>query len=302
MKTDGPCLIPFLRWAGGKRWLIRKCASILRNRLTGSNSYIEPFLGSGAFLFGLAPERAIIGDINEELIQSFQAVARYEAEIPKRLLNIPVDPEHYLQQRSSRPKSGLQTAVRFIYLNRTCYGGLHRTNKKGQFNVPFGGGTRTPKPMIQDGTLRKAASYLRTARIQYCIGDFERTLQFARPGDIVYCDPTFRAVTRTGYDRYGPKIYSWDDQIRLTKILSGLYDMGCLVLMSTQAWNGLKTLAPKSALIEVKRIKGISPNACHQESEYLFVMDPESDWDPWDKVGNIVLPQSTRHRSTEIAA
>jgi DNA adenine methylase len=88
----------------------------------------------------------------------------------------------------------VERATRFIYLNRTCFGGLHRTNRSGQFNVPFGGGDRTPEPVYRDHLLRSAAQALRRKDIRLAAGDFQPLVQRAGPGDVVFCDPTYRSA------------------------------------------------------------------------------------------------------------
>lgn len=155
-------MTPFLRWAGGKRWLAPRLAPILLSRL--SATYYEPFLGSGALFFALAAEQAVLSDINDDLIKSYQIVMKYPQRVLDRLRSIPVDSKKYYQVRESEPSDKLARAVRFIYLNRTCYGGLHRTNRAGKFNTPFGGGSRTPEPLWRDGILYHAAGLLALGR------------------------------------------------------------------------------------------------------------------------------------------
>ena len=236
--------VPFLRWAGGKRWLAGRCAPLLADRLEKGRRYIEPFLGSGAMYFALAPERALLGDNNQDLIETF-GVARDNPEgLAKRLVTLPVTPEEYARVRASRPRSPLARATRFIYLNRTCYGGLHRTNQAGSFNVPYGGGERNARKLVESGILHQAAICLQSTKLELYAGDFIRLITRAHEGDVVYCDPTYRAVTRNAYDRYGPQIYSWDDQIRLATSLRGAAERGALVLVSSLAWSGLSDLFP----------------------------------------------------------
>ena len=149
-------LHPFLRWAGGKRWLANRLALPIRTLLDQSRGrYIEPFLGGGAMFFAVAPKRSTLSDINDELINAFKQVREHPKYIANRLRNLPVDANTYYRIRDSSPRSDRGRAVRFIYLNRTCYGGLHRTNLKGKFNVPYGGGSRTPITLWRDGVLAR---------------------------------------------------------------------------------------------------------------------------------------------------
>src|SRR5262249_24543872 len=148
--NSAPC-VPFLRWAGGKRWLGCILDDPIRKLLAQSKGrYIEPFLGAGAMFFALGPSRSIISDINDELINCFIQVRDAPDYLLSKLSRIPVTAAAYYSVRDSSPKSDRGRAIRFIYLNRTCYGGLHRTNLRGEFNVPYGGGSRTPIALWRD--------------------------------------------------------------------------------------------------------------------------------------------------------
>jgi DNA adenine methylase len=281
---------PFLRWAGGKRWLAKHCAPLLAERLRPDKRYIEPFLGSGAMYFALAPQRALLGDINTELIETFSVVRDDTDRLAQKLLDLAVTAREYARVRSCCPRTPLNRATRFIYLNRTAYGGLHRTNLDGEFNVPYGGGERNARKMVRAGILHQAAACLKSTDLELYIGDFQIPIAEAEEGDLIYCDPTYRAVTRTVYDRYGPCIFSWDDQLRLTKALQDAYECGALVLLSSQAWLGLCELLPVAGLIELHRSKGLGPTARDEmQRECLFVLDPEADWSRWKKLGSLTL-------------
>jgi len=129
---------PFLKWAGGKSRLL----PILRQYLpkAGFHRYIEPFLGGGAFFFDTAPRVAILGDSNPELIKCYEAVRDIPGEVIRALQGMRVSESDFYEIRSQKP-GGLPAApraARFIYLNKTCYNGLYRVNKKGEFNTTFG--------------------------------------------------------------------------------------------------------------------------------------------------------------------
>ena len=130
---------PFLRWAGSKRKLLSKLRPYWDR---GSfQRYVEPFMGSACLFFELQPRRAILGDTNRPLVETFQAVARYPKAISQRLARLPRDEATYYKMRSleSDTLSYLDRAVRFVFLNRYCFNGIYRTNSRGEFNVPYGG-------------------------------------------------------------------------------------------------------------------------------------------------------------------
>ncbi|HEV8714051.1 MAG TPA: DNA adenine methylase [Candidatus Binatia bacterium] len=197
---------PFLRWAGGKRWLAKALGPILSTRVVGG-TYFEPFLGSGAMFFALQPRKAILSDLNKELMTTFKEVTQHPEILAERLSALPTTRRRYEDIRKWRPRSAQDRAVRFIYLNRNCYGGLYRENRQGMFNVPFGGGERNHRRICRDGTLLHASMLLNRPDIEIFSCDFEQTMARAGDGDVVYCDPTYRQVTRQHFDRYGKIIF-----------------------------------------------------------------------------------------------
>ena len=201
---------PFLRWAGGKRWLAPKLGPIIKEKLEGR--FFEPFLGGAALFFSVAPKRAVLSDINEELINTYQTAEDCPYEIIQSLKKLRVCSATYERIRYSNPQDRIERAVRFIFLNRTCYGGLHRCNKNGDFNVPYGGGSRTPKFLWEKGVLKVASEVLREAKIRYYVSDFEDVIEEAKSGDIIYCDPTYATTERAQFDHYNGNIFAWEDQ------------------------------------------------------------------------------------------
>lgn len=282
---------PFLRWAGGKRWLASQLAPLLARRLSIKGTYIEPFLGSGAIFFGLEPTRAVLGDLNHDLIGAYRAVAWRHGVIRSRLRKLPTCEETYYRLRSSRPTGKVDRAVRLIYLNRNCFGGLYRENRAGEFNVPFGGGTRSHLPLCKNGILAGAARALRDAQARLITGDFEATMRVAGEGDVVYCDPTYRDVTRRQFDRYGSTVFDWKDQERLAEAASSAMHRGALVLLSNLRSSVLRSLYPTAAVVRVVRRQGLGPARSRDtRGECLFVMDPAGCWAEWATLGPISLP------------
>ena len=129
---------PFIRWAGSKRQHLSLLKSYWSDKFS---RYVEPFAGSAILFFNLNPKRALLGDINNELISTFETVSDHPTRIHNILSSIPKGRSHYIKLRKVNPYSLCPTkrAARFIYLNRYCFNGLYRTNLKGEFNVPYGG-------------------------------------------------------------------------------------------------------------------------------------------------------------------
>jgi DNA adenine methylase len=266
---------PFLRWAGGKRWLASTLAPIIKLRLRGT--YFEPFLGSGAMFFAVAPERALLSDLNADLVGAFQAVAERPDELLEEVRALPVNAETYYELRAEEPLDPLQRAVRFIYLNRTCYGGIYRENKRGAFNTPYGGGSRTPAPLWERALIERCSPLLRKDGITLEISDFELSLDAAGEGDVVYCDPAYRAATRAHFDRYGAVVFGWEDQVRLAAAARRASARGALVIISNTYCPEVRELYGDATRILLEKTKAIGNAAKdpNRRKEYLIVLDPE---------------------------
>jgi DNA adenine methylase len=283
---------PFLRWAGGKRWIVPLISNIIKDRLQRDAAYIEPFLGSGAVFFGVQPRQARLSDLNEQLIATYHEVARHSAEIEAALSKLRPSRSQYYRLRKRAGDSALDRATRFIYLNRNCWGGLYRVNKDGHFNVPWGGGDRNHLGIVKDGTLRAAADLLATSSVRITCADFEEAIGSASEGDVVYCDPTYRKTTREHFDRYGATLFSWQDQKRLADAASDAANRGALVLISNVACPNIDDLYRTGAILRCIRRKGLGlHDKVHMRSETLVVLDPLQDWAPWLGKGDLSLPR-----------
>jgi DNA adenine methylase len=286
---------PFLRWAGGKRWLAAHLAPALKVILEHTKgTYYEPFLGAGSMYFCLAAQKSILSDLNKDLINCYTVVRDHSEKVKNIMKRWEVLPENYYRIRSYRPKSMVNKAARFIWLNRTCYGGLYRVNKKNNFNVPYGGG-RTPDILYKQGILEKCSVALRSdlhfgKSVELVDSDFEDIIKRSMAGDVVYCDPTYSCVTRDSFDRYGADIYKWDDQIRLAKAAMKASERGATVIISNAYSDELVDLFSPNYLIQVSKKKSIGniPNNPEKHLEYLFIYDPDQRHKNWKEfVGNM---------------
>ncbi len=285
---------PFLRWAGGKRWLAARLRPILAERLK-TGTYFEPFLGSGAMFFALEPDRAVLSDINPELIITFTEIARNAEAIRSKLQTLKSTKEEFYRIRRTRPRLPMNKAVRLIYLNRNCWGGLYRENKRGLFNVPFGGGDRNHLSLVNSEELIEAGKALRRRRVRISEADFEKILLQARSGDIVYCDPTYSLVTRDHFDRYGGVIFDWHDQERLAKASLSAFRRGALVLVSNVSSAAIFTLYRGARILLTKRRKGLGTNGnATARNEYLVILDPEGRWEDWGILGSAIVNPAKR--------
>ena len=265
---------PFLKWPGGKRWLSQTIAELTREKKTGR--YYEPFLGGGATFFALQPRKATLSDINRDLIETYLEVRENPLEVAECLSEMAVDSDTYYHIRSNKPQDPLGRAVRFLYLNRTAFAGIYRENHFGEFNVPFGGGQRTPRVLWETDILVRAAEALKCAKL--IASDFEPIINKAGAGDIVYCDPTYWASSeQNSFGRYNGTKFTWADQERLFKAAIRARNRGSLVIVSNACSIAINQLYIQARKLEFSRMSCLSPKTSARQlvRENLFVFEPE---------------------------
>ena len=223
---------PFLKWAGGKSQLLKVYQELLPRRFA---RYFEPFLGGGAVFFHLANRhpglRAILSDCNAELINCYTIVRDHLPELIEALKCHRNDRHHFYKVRAMDLELLDQTerAARLIFLNRTCFNGLYRVNRKGQFNVPFGK-YKNPK-ILDEINLTGCRSVLADADIS--CQSFEHVVKRARTGDFVYMDPPYHPLNATSnFTSYTNGAFRFEDQMRLADVFRALDRKGCLVMLS----------------------------------------------------------------------
>lgn len=254
--------MPFVKWPGGKRSLI---PAIARHFPDQVKTYWEPFVGGGAVFFNFAKhlERAVLCDINKDLVITYQVVkddverlverlSEHERAHRRRNRNLYKDGKsYYYRVRAEEPSDPVEVAARLIYLNRTCYNGLYRVNKSGRFNVPEG---KYAKPDICNAErLRRASDVLTKAQI--LLGDFGRTVQPVE-GDFVYCDPPYDGAF-TGYQAAG---FSQDAQKRLRDAADRWSQAGATVLLSNADTPAMRNLYSEFTIENVSAPRHISRN------------------------------------------
>lgn len=251
-------LVPFLRWAGGKRWFVRNHAELIP---TGYRTYIEPFLGSGAVFFHLRPERALLADANGDLVTAFRGIRDQPTEVMNHLRAHQESHgvEHYRSVRDAKPPLLAARAARIIYLNRACFNGIYRVNLQGRFNVPMG----DRRTIIYDTDDFQALSdALRDTELH--AADFEDTIDRAAAGDLVYADPPYTVRhNNNGFIKYNETLFSWDDQERLAKALARAADRGARILATNAAHDSVRALYTDLgfAITEVSRYSPIAATA-----------------------------------------
>jgi DNA adenine methylase len=219
---------PFLKWAGGKTQLLHELIS----RMPASyNVYFEPFIGGGALYFAVSPEEAVIADINEDLVNVYNVVRDNPEELLEALSSYVNDKDFYYEVRAQDQDklSPIDRAARLIYLNRTCFNGLYRVNKSGQFNVPFAN-YKNPN-IVQSERIMTASNTLHRTKVFNA--SFEKVLVGAKEGDFIYLDPPYYPKdVYSDFKRYNKEQFHENDHQRLAALYNELSDRGCYVMLS----------------------------------------------------------------------
>lgn len=252
-------LKPFLKWAGGKRQLLE---DLKANLPKTHNLYFEPFVGAGALLFELQPQRARISDLNEELINCYQVIKDDPEGLLIEISKHKHSEAHFYKIRNLdllpefKELSPAARAARTIYLNKTCFNGLYRVNRKGHFNVPFG---RYSNPtIVEESSLVALHDFLNTHEISIHNEDFEIACSLARMGDFVYLDPPYDPLSpSSSFTGYNFK-FERADHIRLRDVFVSLSERGCYVMQSNSCTDFIKELYGGFRIVEVAAKRAIN--------------------------------------------
>ncbi len=228
---------PFVKWVGGKRQLMQDLENNFPKQFT---TYHEPFLGGGAVMFNLLTKKpqlsCNISDFNSDLILAYVTIRDKLEKLIESLENHSKNyhknsTEYYYEVRKQEPKQQIEKVSRLLFLNKTCFNGLYRVNKKGQFNVPLG--RYTNPNIVNKENLTAVSKILQSKKIKISCRDFEAVLGDAKKGDLVYFDPPYQPVSSTAnFTSYTHRDFTEDDLERLAKLADQLHSKGCYVLLS----------------------------------------------------------------------
>lgn len=268
---------PILKWAGGKRQLLAEFFKFLPSTF---NRYYEPFIGGGAFLFALSPPDVVVNDYNEELINVYRTVKSNVHDLIKLLeehkskdskdyyyniRNVDRDVECYSRM------SDIDRAARFIYLNKTCFNGLYRVNKKNQFNVPRGGAI--DPDIVNEQGLLKANLFFNSRDVTFLNGDFREAVTTASKDDFVYMDPPYDVLTKQSFVDYTNSGFNRDMQVVVRETLDELTQKGVMVMLSNSATDFIKDLYKDYTihLVDAPRYVGASESSRGKVEEVLVI-------------------------------
>lgn len=258
---------PFLKWPGGKRWLVRR--GVAAPRLTANATYWEPFLGGGSLYFTGHFDRAVLSDVNPALMTAYRGVKRYPEAVIAKLSCLANDQETFTRLAQSQPRHVVDQTVRFLYLNRTAFGGVYRVNRRGQFNVPFA--SYTDRRICQPERIRSAAIALKSAEL--LTSPAEAVLRRVKSGDFVFLDPPYlTGQVQSGFIRYNERLFTWSSQLELAKAAHDLADRGVHVLITNAAHPAIEALYPGFNIVEVKRRSHVATSALGRRDTTEFVI------------------------------
>jgi len=255
---------PIVKWVGGKRQLLDEITPLVPKRIT---SYCEPFMGGGAVLFSLQPKKAIVNDLNSDLITLYEVV-RDDVETLIEFLKKHENTEEYFysirdldrDKEAYKNMSKVEKASRILYLNKTCYNGLFRVNSSGEFNAPFGH-YKNPN-IVNEPVLRAVSKYFNESEIEFYNEDFEETLKKVKKGGFVYLDPPYDPVSDTanftGYNKGG---FDRNEQVRLKNCCDDLNKRGVKFMLSNSATDFIKELYKDYNIHIVKAKRAINSDA-----------------------------------------
>jgi len=258
-KRTNKLVTPFVKWVGGKRQLLQDIEQHIPKVFS---KYCEPFVGGGAVLFHIQPKNAIINDFNKELVNLYQIIKNNPNELIEDLKKHRNEKEYFYEIRELDRNeniyyslSNIEKASRIIFLNKTCYNGLFRVNRAGEFNTPFG---RYKNPnIINDITIKAVSNYLNKSNIIIENKDYEQIISNLKKGSFVYIDPPYDPVSDsssfTGYTKSG---FDKCEQERLKANCDKLNSKGIKFLLSNSSTNFITSLYKNYniSLVKAKRM------------------------------------------------
>jgi len=255
---------PYLKWAGGKRQLLQTIKTFLPPHIE-KYKYYEPFVGAGAVLFELQPQKAVINDFNSQLMLTYHVIKNnIDDLIDKLYIHQKNNNKDYYynirsQDRNSnnfKMLSDADKAARLIFINKTCYNGLYRVNSKGLFNVPYG--TYKNPNICEANILRSIHKYLVTNEIEILNGDFAIATRTADTKSFVYFDPPYHSQDNGNFTRYQADGFGESEQIRLRNHYLELTEKGIKCLMSNSDTKFIKEIYSDKRLnictVQAKRL------------------------------------------------
>jgi DNA adenine methylase len=257
---------PVLKWAGGKQGIANRLVEFFP---LDFGCYFEPFVGGGSVLLTLQPVKAVISDANEWLIDTYEAIRTDQTRVAKILDDLENTQEEYMRIRQIHPNtlSSFQRAAHLIYLNKTCFRGLFRVNRKGQFNVPYGQYNRC---YYDPNNLQAVAEILKSVEIRR--GDFELCLHDVTDRDFVYLDPPYYKLGGySDFNRYTKDQFRENDHFRLAAFCRELDLRGVRWAMSNSNTGFIRELFEGYHITPIENRREINLNSQDRDITELLI-------------------------------
>jgi DNA adenine methylase len=259
---------PFLRWAGGKNWLVKHLNEILN--IESFNNYHEPFLGGGSIFFNLQnDQKSYLSDLNSKLVNTYIEIRDNVEAVIEELKNYKNSKEFYYYVRNEKYNLSYKCAAQFIFLNQTSFNGIYRENLKGEYNVPYG---YRKKNFFEPENLRLVSLKLANANI--FTSDFESILENISQKDLVFLDPPYTVShNKNGFIKYNKNLFSLDDQYRLKDFTDKINSKGAYYILTNAAHATIKEIFDShNKLYEMSRASLIGGTNANRGiiNEYLF--------------------------------
>ncbi|HIT26451.1 MAG TPA: Dam family site-specific DNA-(adenine-N6)-methyltransferase [Candidatus Ornithoclostridium excrementipullorum] len=268
---------PFVRWAGGKTWLIPYLPKIIGD--INFEHYHEPFLGGAAVFFSLNYSKlSYLSDSNDKLVNTYLQIRDNPQAVIKCFVQFQNSEKEYYRIRDEFiPRTPEEAAAQFIYLNQTSYNGLFRVNKQGEYNVPYGFRTTWHYDIRR---ILDASEKLKNTRIS--VGDFEINKHKIKKNDLVFLDPPYTVShNNNGFIEYNRNLFSLEDQKRLSRFIDYIKRKNAYYILTNAAHEEIKKIFTKEGdiLLELRRKSLIGGrNASRKEiSEYIFTNIPQGE-------------------------
>jgi len=272
---------PFVKWVGGKRQLIPHIEKRLPKNI---NNYFEPFVGGGALFMHLMNENTTINDYSEDLINVYNQIKNSHNKLLKKLDELEKEHEknpkeyYYKIREMDRTKDwdkvdDITKAARFIYLNKTCFNGLYRVNKKGYFNVPFNN-KKTVNTYDKENIIN-LNKFLNKPGVKILSGDFGKAVKNAKKGDFIFFDPPYDMLKEDTFESYTKEGFGVEGQKKLAKLFKELDKKGCYVMLTNHNTPLINELYKdyNIDLVDVKRM--INSDAKNRKGQETIIYNYE---------------------------
>lgn len=266
MRMSRARVSPILKWAGGKQGIANRLVELFP---IDFDCYFEPFVGGGSVLFTLQPSKAVVGDANEWLVNTYEAIREDPIQVAGILDSLENTKEEYMRIRSIRPMELplFRRAAHLVYLNKTCFRGLFRVNQRGQFNVPYG---QYDRRYYDPDNLLAVAKVLRNIEIRR--GDFELCLNDVTDRDFVYLDPPYyKLVGYSDFNRYTKDQFRENDHFRLAALCRELDLKGVRWAVSNSDTDFIRKLFGGYYVAALKNRREINLNSRNRNVSELLI-------------------------------